>query len=237
MSKTALITPKKLGIIATIVLIFLIYIIVFIFLRDKIPDMSNLFSKVEEIYSRYGYYLIFFGALIEGTFLLGLYIPGSFIVLLGVSLARMGITSFPLVILYGTIGFCIGYILNYILGRYGWHTIIAGFGLKNQIEDTKTSLSHNYDKALFWGYMVSGTGAMISTASGILKIPFREFLIKTFLYQLFWSLVLGGLAYIFGITFIKMFVVYFGTIFFISMVLYIIKKSYKRKAHAYAKSH
>ncbi len=236
MSKKALSGRKKIGLLLVLILAALIYVAIFILYRNKIHDLSRFFGKIEQIYSAYGYYLIFFGAMIEATFILGFYIPGSFIVLLGVSLARLGITSFPLVILFGTLGFSSGYLFNYYLGRFGWYHIIESFGFEKQINEAKANLHRHYNVALFWGYMMSNTGSMLSTASGILKVPFKEFALKTMLIQLFWSLALGGLAFIFGLTFIKMFVVYFGTIAFISMILFLLNNAYKRKTQQKAKS-
>ncbi len=207
----------------------LIYVVIFIILRNKIPDASKMVGFAEEIYGGYGYYLIFLGALLEGTFIVGFYIPGSFIVFLGVSLARLGITSFPLVILFGTLGLCFGYSINYCLGRFGWYKIIEGFGFEKQIVGAKNNLKHHYNKALFWGYIMPSTGSMLSTASGILKVPFKEFIFKTILIQAFWSLILGGLAYVFGMTFIYMFLVYFGTIALIGIGMYILHKLYKKR--------
>lgn len=205
-----------------------IYTIVIIFLRNKIPDTSKMILMAEQIYGTYGYLLIFLAALVEGTFIIGLYLPGSFIVFLGVSLARMGITSFPPVIFFGTLGFSFGYSINYLLGRFGWYRIIEGIGFEKKITETKDKLEHHYNKALFWGYIMPSTGSMLSTASGILKVPFREFIFKTITIQFFWSFVLGGLAYIFGMTFIRMFLVYFGLIALLGFGAYLLRK-YKKK--------
>ncbi len=206
----------------------LIYTVVIIFLRNKIPDASKMILIAEEIYGTYGYLLIFLAALVEGAFIIGFYLPGSFIVFLGVSLARMGITSFPLVIFFGTLGFCFGYSINYLLGRFGWYRIIEGVGFEKKITETKDNLKHHYNKALFWGYIMPSTGSMLSTASGIMKVPFREFIFKTIATQFFWSFLLGGMAYIFGMTFIRMFLIYFGLIAFLGFGTYLLHK-YKKK--------
>ncbi len=230
MSKIGLQTKKRLILYSQISFFVLIYFIIFIIFRNKIPDFSKMIDVAGSIYETYGYILIFLGALIEGTFIVGFYIPGSFIVFLGVSLARMGITSFPLVIFLGTAGFCIGYSINYILGRFGWYKIIEWIGFEKQIVETKDKLKHHFNTALFWGYMMPSTGSILSTVSGIMKIPFKGFVIKTVLIQTFWSLVLGGLAYLFGMTFIHLFLVYFGTIALIGMGVYLFNKTHEKKS-------
>lgn len=229
MSNGALVSRKRLVLFLQIFFFVFIYAVVLIFLRNKMPDFSRMIVMAEQIYGTYGYLLIFLAALVEGTFIAGLYMPGSFIVFLGASLARMGITSFPMVIFFGTLGFALGYSINYCLGRYGWYKIIEGIGFEKKISETKNNLKHHYNIALFWGYIMPSTGAMLSTASGILKVPFREFIFKTALIQTFWSLFLGGLAYIFGNTFIQMFLVYFGLIAFLGFGMYLLRRIYKKR--------
>ncbi len=219
---------SKYILIIQIAIFAILYIALFFFLRKNITDLSQIITAAEDVYGVYGYYLIFLGAFIEGTFLIGFYIPGSLIVFLGVSLARMGITSFPLVILFGTLGFTCGYSLNYFLGRYGWYKLIEGVGFESQIKKTKEKIHGNYDKALFWGYIMPSTGSMLSTVSGILHIPFKKFLIRTLLIQTFWSLVLGGLAYAFGMNFINMFLIYFGLIALAGILIYVLNKTRKK---------
>jgi undecaprenyl-diphosphatase len=221
---------RKRGILFLQVVFFvMVYAAIFLFLRSQLGDVGRIVNVAEEVYGAYGYYLIFLGAMVEGTFVLGFYIPGSLIVLLGVSLARLGITSFPLVIFFGALGFCLGYCINYCLGRYGWYKVIEGIGFEKQLIETEKKLRKHYTAALFWGYIMPSTGALLSTASGILRIPFREFLFKTVLIQFLWSLVIGGLAYMFGNTFIHVFLIYFGTIAFLSFVMYLGHRFLKRK--------
>ncbi|MDD1777042.1 MAG: hypothetical protein LUQ65_02660, partial [Candidatus Helarchaeota archaeon] len=64
-------------------------------------------------------------------------------------------------------------------------------------------------------------------ASGILKVQFGEFVFKTITIHLFCSLILGGLAYIFGMTFIRMFLIYFGLIAFLGFGTYLLRR-YKK---------
>lgn len=224
-------TNKQSRLILTVQILFfvLVYALLFYFLRDKIRDLPQILTATEQIYGSYGYYLIFMGALIEGIFILGFYIPGSLVVYLGASLARLGIISFPLVVLFGTLGFSLGYSINYCLGRFGWYRILEGIGFEEQIAKTKIKLKQHYNQALFFGYIMPSTGALISTSSGILKVPFRQFIIKTIIIQLHWSLLLGGLAYLFGMTFINVFLLYFGPILIFGFIIYQIVRYFKKR--------
>lgn len=220
---------KKNWLILQIVGLITVYAVIFLFVRERLPDLTEFVTEAEKIYNTYGYYLIFLGALIEATFILGFYIPGSLIVFLGVSFARLGITSFPLVIFFSTLGFVLGYTINYCLGRFGWYKVIEGIGFEKQINEAKGKLKKHYAQALFWGYVMPSTGSMLSTASGVLRVDFWEFILKTVIIQVFWSLFLGGLAYIFGQVFINLFLVYFGLIAFVGMVMYLLRSLRKEE--------
>jgi membrane-associated protein len=168
--------------------------------------------------------MIFFGALLEGTFMVGFYVPGSFIVLLGAVLAKSGIVSFPFVILFGTLGLLLGYIINFMLGRFGWYHIVEGVGLGKSIKSAEDTINKHQKYALFWGYMMPSTASFLSTAAGILRVDFKKFLLQSLLTQLFWSLLWGGLAYVFGMPFVELFLAYFGFLALIGFLLFIVKK-------------
>lgn len=222
-SKSSLL-KKRLLLGIEIAVCFLIYTVILISIRNHIPDAPSLVEQIKYVYGTHGYDLIFLGALLEGTFLVGFYVPGSFIVLLGAALSRSGVIPFPLVILFGTLGLTLGYMINYALGRFGWYRILSGFGFNKAIIPAEDKLKHYQNKAIFYGYMMPSTGSLLSTAAGILKIPFKKFLIQSLLTQAFWSLLLGGLAYLFGMVFIEFFLQYFGFIALTGFVLWLLKK-------------
>ncbi len=215
---------SKILLVLEIVVVFTIYTAILIFLRNHIPNAPSIVSKIEMLYGSYGYELIFLGALLEGTFMVGFYVPGSFIVLLGAALARRGVVSFPLVILFGTFGLTAGYLVSYLLGRFGWFRIIEGFGLDKNIKDAEKKLLKHQDKALFFCYMMPSTASFLSTAAGILKIDLKKFILKSLGMQLFWSLLWGGLAYTFGMRFVEAFIAYFGFIALAGFLLVVVKK-------------
>jgi len=49
-----------------------------------LPKESELLLIVKDYFSKYGLYIVFISALIEGFFLLGQYFPGGFVIFLGV---------------------------------------------------------------------------------------------------------------------------------------------------------
>ena len=180
-------------------IILLLYAAFIFFIRGKIPQSPNEFLLfIKTFYKDYGYYLIFFGAFFEATFLVSFFIPGSTVILLGAALSRTGVVEFPLVILLGTAGLVLGYTINYFLGKYGWYRVLSAFGLEKGIKNAEEKIKKHGAKAVLLGYISPGPAAFISTAAGILGMPFKKFLLISFFSQLFWAIFWGTLAYLFG---------------------------------------
>lgn len=186
-----------------------IYIAVLFFIRGQLPDPKTLIASIKEFYSVYGYFFSFFGAFLEGLFLVGMYIPGSTVVLLSAVMARAGVLSFPVAYLLATAGFLLAYCINYALGRYGWYHILAKFGMEGGITMAKNKLHEQKSKAILVGYIIPGSAAFLSTAAGVTHYPFRDFFLASLVAQLFWGLVWGGLAYIFGLPLVEFILKYF----------------------------
>jgi membrane protein DedA with SNARE-associated domain len=74
------------------------------------------------------------------------------------------------------------------------------------------------------------TASFLSTAAGMLHVPFEQFLLQSLLIQFFWSLVWGGLAYLFGITFAQIFLQYFGLIALAGFVIFLLRRWRKKRS-------
>lgn len=212
--------PETLGII----LLLVFYIAFFIFVRGRIPDAESLLDFITELYKTYGYYLVFFGALLEGTFLVGLYVPGSATVLLGASLSKTGVIQYPIVLVLATFGFVIAYSINYFLGKYGWYHVLARLGFNKGIDVAKDKLEKHQSKTILLGYFHPGSASFLSTAAGILKIPFKRFLILSFLAQSVWAIVWGSLAYFLGLPMVEFILKYFVFVLPTIIVIWIVRK-------------
>lgn len=210
-------------------LIFLgLYFGVLILLRSKIPDTPTFIEAIRGLYESYGYPLVFLGAFLEAAFLIGFYVPGATVVLLGAALSKTGVVYFPFVLLLGTLGLCLGFILNYILGQYGWYPVLTRFGLEKGIEEAKRKIEKHGVRALFLGYFHPGSASFLSTAAGILKMPFARFISASFLAQSFWSLFWGSLAYFFGLPLVEFLIKYFIFVLLGVGAVWLIRKLFKR---------
>lgn len=205
-----------------------VYGVIVIILRLNIPDSETLLSLIKDLYGRYGYYLIFIGALFEAMFLITLYVPGSAVILLGAAISKTGIIQFPLALLVAVCGLLIGYSINYILGKYGWYHVLLQIGLEKGIEMAKKRLEKHQTKTILLGYFHPSGASILSTAAGVLKIPFRKFISLSFIAQVFWAILWGSLAYSFGLPLVEFFIKYFSYVVILGVVVWVVIKFVKR---------
>lgn len=189
--------------------LFIFYFAVALFIRSKFSDTTSFLSAIRGVYANVGYPLIFFGGVLESMFLVGLFVPGSVVLLMGATLSRLGIIEYHYVYLLGTTGLVLGYTLNYFLGKYGWYHVLSFFSLEKGIIAARENLKKYGYKTLFLGYVFPGSASLFSTASGIIKMDFKKFLFISILSQGFWSLVWGIIAYFFGIHIVEFVAKYF----------------------------
>lgn len=189
--------------------LFICYLTVAIFIRSKFSDTTSFFNAIQGVYTNVGYPLIFFGGLMEAMFLVGLFVPGSVVLLMGAALSRLGIVEYPYVFLLGTSGLILGYTINYFLGKYGWYSLLAWLGFEKGIDSGKKRLEKNTIRTILLGYSFPGGASFISTSAGIIQINFKKFLVLSILAQSFWSLVWGTIAYFFGIHIVEFILKYF----------------------------
>jgi membrane-associated protein len=162
-----------------------------------LPSDAELVSIVREWLEKYGLLIILFGSLIETILFVGFYFPGSVIIFLGVGLAPDPLSAL-LAVLAVSAGMLCGYTVNYILGKYGWYKIFLKLGMKNGIENARMKMQKNEIRYIFYTYWNPGLAAFTSTAAGILRLPFKRFLVLMVLAILLWNAFWGVIVYSLG---------------------------------------
>lgn len=179
----------------TLLLVFIsLWIIWWVF---NLPPAEELARSVEGLFDKYGLPVILVSAIIEGMLLIGGYFPGVFVIFIGVILADSPAEAVIMVVV-GTIGLFLAHILNYFLGRYGWYRILVKFGLKASIEQEQQKLLKRGPIAIFSSYWLPSIAAFTDTAAGILQMPFRTFVLFSFLGVVFWDSLVGFIVYQLG---------------------------------------
>lgn len=209
-------------------LIIFIPVIAFLTFRYFYPDLmefDNLFSSLENLYSKYGIYIIFLGGIIESLFLLNLYAPGSFVILLGAVLAASGVVSLPIVIIAGTAGLIVGYSIDYLIGAKGWHELLKNLKIFRYVETGKEKLKEG-SLVIFLSAVHPNPASFVSLAAGISNYDFKKFILIILPAQLFWSTFWGVIFYTFGVVLLQnMIVAALLAIIIISFIWFSLEKA------------
>lgn len=187
--KYALVPLVILGVLAVIMVIFKLF---------GFPNNGEILQYAKDLFAVHGYWIIFVAALAEGVLLANWYLPGSVVVVMGVSFAAQN--GYSPVLTLGTIilGFFVTTLLNYFLGKYGWYKLLLKFGLGDSLDKAQEKLHRHGTKAILVSYIHPNLGALIATSAGILKMPFMKFLAYSVVALVVWNVFWGGVVYIWG---------------------------------------
>jgi len=176
-----------------------------VFFKWLYPDLlvfDNLFSSLQKLYQNYGPLILFVAGLTESIFLVNLYFPGAFVILLGGVLASTGVITLPAVIFWGTLGLVMGYSFNYAVGRFGWYEIFSKLKIFKFVDLAKRKLGEN--KFIFlWGTIHPNSASLLSLAAGIIQLDFWTFLFLVTIFQLLWSTFWALFMYFLGVIALK----------------------------------
>ena len=191
-----------------------------------LPSDDQLLVIVKEWFSKYGLWIVFAGALIEGFLLLGQYFPGGFIIFLGVISAGKDIPKATGVVLIVCLAFFISYTLNYWLGKYGWYKLLVKFGLGQSIEKSKDKLVKQGLNAIFFSYWEPNLASLTATAAGILQVSLRKFSVYSAAGIILWNIFWGTLVYTLGESALKIVGLKYVVIIFLIWISIIVIKKY-----------
>lgn len=202
--------------IATVVILVVLRILFYFF------NQNDLINYLSVFYSRYGALILFFSGIIEGLVLIGLYYPGSTIILLGATLAGAKIISLPEVVLWASLGLLAAYAINYWFGFNGGEKILARSGLYEPLEKAKSQAEKS--KLIYlWSTVHPNVAAIMSVVLGTMKVNFLKFITLSTLGQFFWSTFWGIIFYFFGMVLLGKIAFVVGTLIAILFIYELVK--------------
>ncbi len=204
---------KKL--LAPIIFLALIGSIYLIWQLFNLPTDEQLIVIIEQYFNRYGLIIVFLSSLLEGVCFLGWYYPGSIIIFLSVIFAGKNIPLAMLVVLLVTLGLFSAYVINFFIGKYGWHKLLLFFGLRKEVERMQVKLSRHGWRTLFATYWDPNLASLTSTAAGILQLPFKKFFLYSFLAATLWDIFWGAVTFFLGKKVLTLFGLWFVVAIFI----------------------
>lgn len=178
--------------------LILAYIVFLVLAKGVIPTSEEIINTFAILYSKYGYEIIFVAALLETLVLVNLFVPGQIAMAMGVVFARSGQTELSLVILIAATGSICGYLLDYILGSFGFADIIKKAGYRNLLDQSQKQLKRFGKRGLIFGFIHSNVGSFLSLIAGAAGINWRVFIPITIIATFFWVSCWALLIYIFG---------------------------------------
>jgi len=182
--------------------IFVLGIFLFIYLAWRffaLPPEEEILEIARFYFDKYGLAILLVSALVEGTVLVGWYYPGSLIIFLGVILAGKDISKVAEAVAAITVGgLFFAYIINFLLGKYGWYRLLLRFGLREALEDVKARVTRYGLLAIFMSYWQPNLAALVATSAGILDFSFSKFLIYSLVAATLWNTFWGTLVYFVG---------------------------------------
>lgn len=219
---------KKFKIISIVIPVILItfYITFTIILRTLFPTGQALVHQLSSIYGRFGYEIIIAGSLLEALVLVNFFTPGVAAVGLGVIFAKTGELDLILVIIFAVLGSLVGYMLDFLLGRFGFGELITRLGYKEAVEVAKIKLLKFNLRTFSLGYMHPNLGALVSLTAGILRMDFRKFFLLAFLSTLVWYILWGLLIFALGQIFLTILTRYIFIIFILVGAIWLLMTLY-----------
>lgn len=189
------------------------YVTLTVILRTIFPTGQALVDQLASIYGRFGYEIIILGSLMEALILVNFFTPGVAAIGLGAIFAKSGELDLTLAIIFAVLGSLVGYMLDFLLGRFGFGELVDRMGYGGIVKKTKLKLERFSLKTFSLGFMHPNLGALVSLAAGTLRMDFRRFFLLAFLSTLVWYILWGLLIFALGQIFLTILTKYIFIIF------------------------
>lgn len=166
------------------------------------PDLHVLLDGLRHAYGTWGYPIVFLGAMLENTVLLGLILPGGTLVMLGAVYAHDGSMALPLVLLLAFLGMVTGTSLDYALGRLGLHSAMSHTRFAPRLEPRLAQAERFLERWGAWAFLlahfIGHVRSFLAITAGMTRLPIRRFLLYEGTAALIWNLIFVGVGYTLG---------------------------------------
>ena len=162
--------------------------------------IESIFQILTEFFARYGYWVIFFGVMLENG---GLPLPGETVLLFAGFLAYQGEIQLVWAVGVAIAGATLGDSLGYTLGRYGGNAFFDRYVrrfkfLARRFENSKALFVKHGHWAVFTGRFITGLRVFAGPLAGLFKMPYLRFLLFNFTGAVVWATAIGCVGFLFG---------------------------------------
>ena len=139
--------------------------------------------------------MVYGGALAAGAF------PGSTVTLFGSDLTNGW--SYVAIALAGTIGYLLGAILGWVIGRYGGRPLLERRGkwfhlTPDKLDRAERWFEHWEDWAVFLGRITPVVRSFVSIPAGVFRVPLARYTVLTLTGSAIWCFALAGVGWALG---------------------------------------
>ncbi len=161
---------------------------------------GTIFQVLTHFFSRYGYWAVFFGVMLENA---GLPVPGETILLFGGFLAFRGRLELAPTILTAIAGATLGDNLGYLIGRWGGTKLLyrlrgKPFFPARHFDKAQAFLQRYGHWAVFVARFITGLRVLAGPFAGAFLMPYTHFLMANFGGAVLWAIVIGYVGFAFG---------------------------------------
>jgi len=162
--------------------------------------IESLFQTLTDFFARYGYWVVFFGVMLENG---GLPLPGETVLLFAGFLAYQGEIQLLRAIVTAIAGATLGDSLGYTLGRYGGNAFFDRYVkrfklLARQFEYSRRLFLKHGHWAVFTGRFIIGLRVFAGPLAGLFRMPYPRFLLYNFTGAVLWATLIGCVGFLFG---------------------------------------
>jgi membrane protein DedA with SNARE-associated domain len=162
---------------------------------------ERLFELLRAHFAQHGYWTMAGALLLENA---GVPVPGETILLFASFLAFSERTlSLPWIIVFGTVACTLGDNIGYWIGHRGGRPLLERYRhwfhiSKHHVERGERLFERNGPPVVFVARFIFGMRILAGPLAGVLRMPWRQFVVFNFLGAALWVSVISSIGYLFG---------------------------------------
>ncbi len=160
-----------------------------------LPQPEVVYATIVDWYNQYGLMVVAFAALVEGVVLVGLYFPGSAVILIGVASSRGDPLRAVAVVACVNAAFIVAAFWNFAIGYFGMHAVIERLGGEQWLNRARQRYERYGALILAPCFVHPNLGGFMSVAAGIGRLALGRFAVICVVSIVLWNSAWGFVAY------------------------------------------
>ena len=161
---------------------------------------ETIFNTLTEFFAQYGYWVIFFGVMLENA---GLPLPGETVLLFASYLSFQGELEITKVIAVAVLAAALGDHIGYLLGRFLGAPLLEHYrhsflGRLLRYEKAQRFFLRHSNWAVFTGRFITGLRVFAGPFAGFFRMPYLRFFLFDVSGAIIWGIGIGMIGYALG---------------------------------------